>query len=159
MEYTEAEVRALATPDLLCLFNQLTGRQTKKFASRAKGEEQTLRQLRREGLLVDFAEKPIAQRSRGMSFRLAPSLPLKPPRKGSKRARVLELISRPDGALFSEIRELCSWGTKDAYEGVRLLNVFCGYGLWHEAEGEGDYRIWQCDESTFWENVKRANAA
>lgn len=155
MGLTKVEISKLPTNEILSLFNTATGRTTKKFASRAKGIEQTLRALKSNG---SAEPTPKTRRSSGMSFRLAPKGTVKSPRAGSKRAKVLGLISQPTGALFSTIQAACHWNLKDAYEGIRLLNVFCGYGLWHETEGDGNYRIWECDAKTFVVNVRRANA-
>jgi hypothetical protein len=91
----------------------------------------------------------ISRKGRGFSFRLAPKPEQRTPREGSKRALILELTSQPQGGLFSEIVKQCEWTVKDAYEGTRLLNVFNGFGLWHEREGETDYRIWVVDSKEF----------
>lgn len=47
---TEIEIAKLPTSEILALFNQATGRATTKFASRARGIEQTLRALRSKNL-------------------------------------------------------------------------------------------------------------
>jgi hypothetical protein len=153
---TKTELNQLPTNEILSLFNKATGRTTKKFASRAKGIEQTAKALKANGHAVTPKSKA-SRRSSGMSFRLAPKAETKTPRTNTKRAKVLDLISAPPGALFSTIQKACGWNLKDAYEGVRLLNVFCGFGLWHEEEGEGDYRIWEVDAQTFAANVRKAN--
>lgn len=43
---TREELSALSNADLVALYNRLTGKSTKKFATRAKGEEQTWSALR-----------------------------------------------------------------------------------------------------------------
>lgn len=54
--YTVAAVAALPTPALLALYNEVTGKQTKKFASRADAERQTMRVLSSAGRIVDQGE-------------------------------------------------------------------------------------------------------
>lgn len=56
--YTAADVAAMPTPALLALYNQVTGKQTKKFASRADAERQTIRVLSSAGRIVDESEAP-----------------------------------------------------------------------------------------------------
>lgn len=156
---TKSELGKLPTNEILALFNQATGRTTKKFASRVKGIEQTFRALQANPAKAKAKAEAKPRRSSGMSFRLAPRDEAKTPRAGTKRAKVLEMVGKPDGALFSAIRKACDWDLKDAYEGVRLLNVFCGFGLWHEeVNGTNDYRIWQVDATTFAAKVREANA-
>lgn len=155
---TRSQLEQLPTKELVALYNKATGKSTKKFASRSKGIEQTLRALKDNPAAAGKKEQG-ARRSAGMSFRLKPHEKQKTPREGTKRARVLAMISRDNGALFSEIREECGWNLKDAYEGVRLLNVFCGHGLWHEpVQGTNDYRIFAVDKATFEQKVREANA-
>jgi len=80
---------------------------------------------------------------RRKTFRLAPKATSeqKEIRAGSKRRTLFDMTSQPEGALFSEMMAACDWSSKDNYEGIRLLHVWCGYGLWSEDEGD-DYRIW-----------------
>lgn len=40
---TPEQIRALKTPELVALYNRLTGKSIKKFASRAAGEKQTIK--------------------------------------------------------------------------------------------------------------------
>lgn len=89
----------------------------------------------------------------GFNFRLAPKTYQKTPRSGSKRDKALAMVSRPAGALLSDICAACEWELKDAYEGVRLLNVHSGYGLWHTKVGE-DYLIRRVDAAEFSALVK-----
>jgi hypothetical protein len=87
-------------------------------------------------------EKPArARRGNGMSFRMRPRAEKSEPRVGSKRAAALELLSRRGGAAFSEVMERCEWSRKDAYEGIRLVNVVCGRGLWNEELKEGQSEL------------------
>ncbi len=90
----------------------------------------------------------------GFSFRMAPKRVQLLPRPGSKREVALRLVSQADGALFSEIAEKCGWIQKDAYEGLRLLNVHSGFGLWHERVGDDDYRIFKVEQDEFSRRVQ-----
>jgi hypothetical protein len=73
--------------------------------------------------------------------------PARPPirnyRKGSKRGKLIGLLSRPEGATFNEIMEEIGWEYKVAYENVVLVNTYTGYGL---SEGDdGRIRIVAAD--------------
>ena len=57
--YTAADVAAMPTPALLALFNEATGKQTKKFASRADAERQAMRVLATAGRIVEAADTPV----------------------------------------------------------------------------------------------------
>jgi len=137
------------TADLLGLYNHLTGKSTTKFSSRKRGVEQVW------ALVKDKVKrpvpKPIRPGVRRKTFRLAPKPQdqQKAIRPNTKRRILFEMTGRPEGALFSELQELCNWSEKDNYEGLRLLNVWCGYGLWSEDEGD-DYRIWLCHTMQEW---------
>lgn len=95
--------------------------------------------------------KPANKSHRRKTFRLAPKprSEQKEIRAGSKRRTLFDMTSKPEGALFSEMQAACNWSAKDNYEGIRLLHVWCGYGLWSEDEGE-DYRIWLHTETSTW---------
>lgn len=88
---------------------------------------------------------------KGLSFRLPPLARCRSPKPSSARGVAFALLSRPEGALFSEIMEKCSWTRAKAYEGVRLLSVYCGHGLWSEqvSEEPEDYRIRVISEAEF----------
>lgn len=137
------------TADLLGLYNHITGRSTTKFSSRKRGVEQVW------ALVKDKVRKPVPKPIRPgvrrKTFRLAPKAreEQKNIRPNTKRRILFDLTSRPEGALFSELQELCGWSEKDNYEGLRLLHVWCGYGLWSEDEGD-DYRIWLCHTMSEW---------
>lgn len=100
---------------------------------------------------VPAVPKPIKPGVRRKTFRLSPK-PLEEQREirqGTNRRKLFEGCSRPEGALFSELQAQCGWKEKDNYEGLRLLHVWCGYGLWSEDEGD-DYRIWLCRTVEEW---------
>lgn len=50
-------------------------------------------------------------------------------RKGTKRAKVIEMLRRPEGATFSAIKEACGWNDTQAYEGIKLVHGYVGYGI------------------------------
>lgn len=63
------------------------------------------------------------------SFNMAPKSEVKTPRGGTKRATVVHLVTREGGATLEEIMQETGWEKKTAYEGVRLVNQYVGYGL------------------------------
>lgn len=88
--------------------------------------------------------KPQGERKvRQMTFRLPPKgKTFKAHREGTCRARLIELLGRPNGALFSECQAEFNWDKKTCYEGIRLLNSLLGYGLFHQVQKNGEIRIW-----------------
>lgn len=78
---------------------------------------------------------------RRMGFRLSPADTVKPIRPGSKRHTVFQLMSSPKGTTFYTIMETCGWTKRDAYEGVRLVNITAGYGIWGDYQEDGDVTL------------------
>ena len=103
-------------------------------------------------------EPPVRPGVRKKTFHLAPKPPeeQKEIRPQTKRRILYDHTSRPEGALFSELQAMCGWSQKDNYEGLRLLHVWCGYGLWSEVEGN-DYRIWLCQDFDRWRQLVAAS--
>lgn len=57
--YSRADIEQLATGDLLALYNQLTGKSTAKFQSRAKGLEQVWKALEEAGRCAQPVASPV----------------------------------------------------------------------------------------------------
>lgn len=72
---------------------------------------------------------------RGMTFTLPVKDEVKQAREGSKRARVVELLSRPEGVTHAQVMAEIGWDSKTAYEGIRLVHAFLGFGLREDADG------------------------
>ena len=136
--------------ELLGVFNEATGKATKKFASRAKGLEQTWRAIseKRNGATPKKKVKTVSDlhkaqtRSKpGLTFRLQrnPEREMSPPRASSTRFLAYEVIKNGDGS-FAAIQKATGWSQKDAYEGVRLLALHNGHNLWSETK-DGDINI------------------
>lgn len=68
-------------------------------------------------------------RPRPIQFDLKARPNIKPHRAGSKRGRVVELLSAPGGATFEDVMETIGWDRRTTYEGIKLLHVHLGYGL------------------------------
>lgn len=66
---------------------------------------------------------------RQVKFNLPARPPLRNYREGTKRHRLIQLLTRPEGATFDEIQEEIGWTYKVAYENVKLLNDYVGFGL------------------------------
>lgn len=85
------------------------------------------------------AEKK-ARKPRGISFNFLAKAgedgkaDIKKIRPGTKRALIIDLLSRPNGATFDECRKETDWDVKTCYEGIRLLHFYVGYGI----EQQGD---------------------
>lgn len=83
--------------------------------------------------------------SRLKRFKFPPTSKVTPPRAGTLRALVLELLSRDTGGTFAEVLEMVKTfdgqrGVEEknverrAYEVIRLLHYYNGYGLAHEGD-------------------------
>lgn len=57
--YSRADIEQLATGNLLALYNQLTGKSTAKFRSRAKGLEQVWKALEAAGRCAQPVASPV----------------------------------------------------------------------------------------------------
>lgn len=75
------------------------------------------------------------RKRRGFRFVFPKKDEIKTARAGSKRAQVVELLSRPEGATLAEIMEATGWSEKDAYEGTRLVHFYLGYGMKQDENG------------------------
>lgn len=146
-----ADADAMSAKQLLAVYNELTGKKTSKFSSRAKGLKQVKAELRNAldtgHSKSNGAEKPVAKaapakpaakakatRSRG-GFDYPADAKVQGHREGTKRAKVIELLGRPEGATLEEVQKAVGWDAKTAYDGVRLLHTYLGYGLKTSAEG------------------------
>lgn len=68
---------------------------------------------------------------RRVQFDLPAKKDIKPHREGTKRARVIELLSQKGGATFEEVMDdpKIQWDRRTTYEGIKLINTQVGYGL------------------------------
>lgn len=167
----QQDLEALPTVALLSTFNNITGKSTTKFASRAKGIEQTWKALvadrKAKGLQADgtkVGESPSTPgakpKQRRIPFRLAPKAEQKSIREGSKRSLALHLLSRANGATVTEVQNhpRIQWDDRTVYEGIRLLNTYCGFGLFSQPEGD-TYRVRVVGPGEFAELMNKEAAA
>ena len=146
---SEAHLSEVSTADLLAFYNERTGKNTTKFASRAKGQaqvwtlieaevtaelEQCLAELEAEMAAgaVETTEAPAekkARKTRGFRFKFCKRDTIKEVKQGSKRFALMQLLKQEGGATFEECMAETGWNRKDCYEGIRLLHYYVGYGL------------------------------
>ena len=147
-----ADLNDVSTADLLAFYNERTGKNTTKFASRAKGQMQVWALIEAEvaaELVAAEAAKIAAEaakaaptaettkapaekktrKSRGFRFKFCKHGTIKTVKEGSKRYALLQLLKREGGATFEECMAETGWNRKDCYEGIRLLHYYVGYGL------------------------------
>lgn len=67
------------------------------------------------------------------AFDLKPANTIKGHREGTKRAKIIALLSK--GATVDECMKATGWDRKTALEGIRLLNSYVGYGLKEDDKG------------------------
>jgi len=135
-------------------YNELTGKKTTKFSSKANGVRQVwaalhdVAQMEKidaeiEALEAEAESKPLPERKprklrnktgRRTRFNVAARGHIVEHRaeQHSKRAKMIQVL-RGSGATLEEVQELCHWDTRTAKDGIRLLHTKLGYGL---REGE-----------------------
>lgn len=67
------------------------------------------------------------------AFAFEPLKEQKPHKPNTKRAKVLEMLL--SGATFVQIQEATKWDDRTAYEGIRLIHGYLGYGLVEGPDG------------------------
>lgn len=63
----------------------------------------------------------------------APAEEIKVHREGTKRAKALAMLL--EGTTFEAVMEACEWDEGQAYEGIKLLNGYLGYGIEEQDDG------------------------
>lgn len=116
------------------------------------GSDAVIQQALSAGKLTGAELQPVKapRKVRGMRFVFPVGDEIKEARKGTNRALLIELMSRPEGATFDECMAE-TWGKstvmddetkrKTTYEGIRLVHYYCGYGMSQDAEGRIRLRI------------------
>jgi hypothetical protein len=74
-------------------------------------------------------KEPVEKKRRGPRFVFPAESEVKPVRADSARGKALAVLLRPEGATFDEVCKVTDWNEKRAYEGIRLLHYYSGYGL------------------------------
>ena len=154
-----ATIKSLDTKALLALYNKLTGKATTKFASREKGEAQTIGAAKVAGaeevnrILIKLGLKkaeaasapapkatPAPKAAKALVEKKARGTNLLPPggspvacREGSKQAMLLDILSRPNGATMEELIAGLSGGNKPWTEAT----VRSGFGWDMKQKGYG----------------------
>jgi hypothetical protein len=100
------------------------------LSGKQEGEKPKLRAKRGEGKRTK-AKKEKAEKAEGDNrrklFNLKPASKLKSIRPGTKRAKIVELLT--EGATFEEVQKATGWDNRTAREGIILLNKHVGYGI------------------------------
>lgn len=145
-----ADLKDMPTSTLLAFYRKLTGKDTTRFASRDKGEAAVMRALdalaketaKKDPRPTAGATKPARERkatgerkARNRRFVFKKDSTLKPPREGTKRHDLLQLLRQESGATEVEIQQTIGWTDKQAYEGIRLMHFAHGYGLAQTDDG------------------------
>lgn len=189
VQYDFASLEAMSGPGQVALYNLVTGEDVKKFSDRKTGAKRLwalgkpfetkaaapVEPAPKASPKSDSAPKKAPAKKapkparaeaagdrkvRQMTFRLPPKgKTFLPHREGTNRAKLIQLLSRQNGATFEECREACDWDKKTTYEGIRLLNALLGYGLFHKTQKNGEIRIWLVtSHEDFRERVREAKA-
>lgn len=119
--------------------------QAKVAKEAKKAEEKSTRDEVKAAALAKKAEEKAAKEAekankvpavkKPKAFNMAPQADLKKFREGTKRAKVIELMLKDGGSTFAQIMTETGWDDKTAYEGIRLINLYVGYGLKTSEDG------------------------
>lgn len=96
----------------------------KELASWAMGHDTAPHCSSRRGVTEMAAKKKAARKTKAAR----PGKP-KPVREGTKRAKIITLMSRSGGATLADIKRATKWSTKTAREGIRLVRTYSGYNV------------------------------
>ena len=64
-----------------------------------------------------------------------PAKKIREHRAGTKRAKVIAMLSRKNGATRAQLMRATGWDEKDLRDGLRLVNVAVGYGVREDTKG------------------------
>ena len=64
-----------------------------------------------------------------------PARNLKDHRAGTKRAKVIAMMSRKNGATRRQLMRATGWDAKTLRDGIRLVHVAVGHGVREDAKG------------------------
>lgn len=130
----ELEKKSLA--ELTAIYNQTAVKKIKKFKDKPTGVRRVLAELANSPKAQDktASTKSTPRKTKSGEIK-SPSFNLKARkdrseiRKGSKRARVLQMLQRKNGATIQEVMSDIGWDRKTAFDGIRLIHTKVGYGL------------------------------
>lgn len=88
-----------------------------------------------EAPVADAPKAKVERKKRGMRFVFPAESEVKEAREGTARAAALALLKREGGASFAEVMEATGWNEKQAYEGIRIIHYYLGWGMKQDAEG------------------------
>jgi hypothetical protein len=138
-------VETLSSIQLAALFREITGRTYAKTREMKKAEAVQLVQA----LLtrVSAGEKPPLNPApprtglggvsikRTKKYALQFKGPVRPPKAGTKRAILVDVLSRPEGATIEECMMAIGNDQQTCDSNIRNLHVFCGYGIREDEDG------------------------
>lgn len=145
------EIKALGGKALVELFNELTGGSVKRFSTRAAGLKRTLAafdesnvggtdatvknvRTNKASTKVDVVPVGDVARKRRLTFPVKSII--KTHRSGTRRATVIKMLSRGNGATVQQVMdEIPEWDYRTAFEGIKLIHAYTGYGLEEDAKG------------------------
>lgn len=81
----------------------------------------------------------VERKKRGMRFVFPAEDKVKPVRPESARGKALAVLQREGGGTFKDVQDATGWNEKQAYEGIRLLHYYTGYGMRERKEGDETY--------------------
>lgn len=144
--YYREEIENMTGPELVAAYNTLTGENVKRFGDRKSGLRRTLAALDAKGQAKPAKAEPKAKpKPTDKPKAKAPRTPRhidwpakkekKTHRPGTKRAVVVDLLSRKSGATRDDLMKATGWDEKTLYDGLRLVHVYLGHGIREDETG------------------------
>lgn len=160
--YSLSDLEAMTGPELVSLYSLVAENMGRRAVSRFSDRATALK--RTWGILQEYdtqpeeageeVQEPVVEeavpvpspkpkrevKKRGMRFVFPAEDEQKAIKPNSARGRALAVLQREGGATFAQVQEATGWNEKRAYEGIRLIHYYSGYGLRQE-ERDGEIYI------------------
>lgn len=142
------DIEGLGGRELVTLHNELAAKIGTKFTKRFSNRDNGIRrvtalfeQLGDSAPSISTGQntKPAAGKigdvARRKRFSIESRDKIKSHRAGTKRAKVIDLLSRDGGATIEDVMKANGWDYRTAFEGIKLVATYVGYGLTEDDEG------------------------
>jgi hypothetical protein len=130
---SKKDLNSVKTETLLETYNKLTGKTTKKFSSRAKGIEQLWAVIQEKKSEVQVNTPVKGKKPFRFNFNFPLGDEIRPPKEGSGRHQVFELLKVIGGVTFDEVMAKTGWSQQKTYEAIRLVHYASGYQIRQDA--------------------------
>lgn len=122
-------VNDMTIAELVALYNEHAEKPVKTFRDKKTAVAKV------KAVLPAAAEKPKKDKRQAGAFNYPKEAEIKAHREGTKRARHIELLNRPEGATVEEVMKDIGWNRRQCVESFHILHNLLGYGLTTDDQG------------------------